>query len=204
MLLQRELEKQRQLEHSQHQITIATQHYTSTLLVKFGLLPWRRLVSMMHENMSRATLHHNSVLLRMSFHPWLEYSKQAREERDKAAEFLYNKILLRRTWKQWRKASYVFVSADFLFDHILKEKNCIVYQFLQPQHITLCDWLKSVVPISANRGQQQNQLRFVPKSLFPRFFAATMRSRRLWLVYLTVCVCSDRSKYRPAMPRVRL
>ena len=84
-------------------------------------------MAMMHENMSRATLHHNRILLSMCFHPWLEYVKQTREERDEAADLLYNKILLRRTWKQWRKASYVFVSADFCFTpHPKREELTLV------------------------------------------------------------------------------
>ena len=100
---QRELEKQRQMEHNRLQITMATQHYATTLITKFGLLPWKRLVEMMQENMSRATLHHNRALLSSCLYPWLEYTRLVKEEREKAAELLYNKILLRRTWRQWRK-----------------------------------------------------------------------------------------------------
>ena len=100
---QRELEKHRQMEHNRLQITMATQHYVTTLLTKFGLLPWKRLVEMTQENMSRATSHHNGVLLSSCLYPWLEYTRQVKEEREKAAELLYNKILLRRTWRQWRK-----------------------------------------------------------------------------------------------------
>ena len=105
LVSQRELEKQRQQERNRHQVTMATQHYTTTLLVKFGLLPWRRLVEIARENMARATLYHNMVLLRMCFSPWLKYTRQVGEEREKAADSLYKKILLRRTWKQWRKVN---------------------------------------------------------------------------------------------------
>ena len=105
LLSQCELEKQRQLAHNRHQITMATQHYVTTLLAKFGLLPWRRLVEITHENMSRATLHHNRVLLSCCFYPWLEHTRKMKEERERAAQSLYNRILLRRTWKQWRKVS---------------------------------------------------------------------------------------------------
>lgn len=110
-LSQRELEKQRQLEHNRHQIAMATQHYATTLLVKFGLLPWRRLVEMSHEKMSRATLHHNRVSLTCCFYPLLDYMRKMKEDRERAAESLYNKILLRRTWKQWRKVSPTWFDA---------------------------------------------------------------------------------------------
>ena len=102
---QRELEKQRQLDHNRQQIAVATQHYASTLLKKFGMLPWRRLVEMTRENMSRATLHHNRVLQSCCFHPWLDFTRAVSEERHEAAESLNKMILLRRTWKQWRKVS---------------------------------------------------------------------------------------------------
>ena len=55
------------------------------------------------ENMSRATLHHNRVLLNCCFHPWLEFTRRVNEERFETAEALCKKILLRRTWRQWRK-----------------------------------------------------------------------------------------------------
>ena len=82
---------------------MATQHYAYTLLKKFGMLPWRRLVEMTRENISRAALHHNRVLLKCCFHPWLEFTRRVNEERLDAAEALCKKILLRRTWRQWRK-----------------------------------------------------------------------------------------------------
>lgn len=88
---------------------MATEHCATTLLFKFGLLPWKRLVEMTHENLSRAILHHNSVLLRRCFHPWLKYTREIKEEREKAAESLHNRILLRQTWRQWRKVSSSYV-----------------------------------------------------------------------------------------------
>lgn len=60
-------------------------------------------MEMTRENMSRAALHHNRVLLECSFHPWLEFTRRVNEERLEAAEALYKKILLRRMWRQWRK-----------------------------------------------------------------------------------------------------
>ena len=82
---------------------MATQHYACTLLKKFGLLPWRRVVETTRENMSRAALHHNKVLLKCCFHPLLEFTRRVNEERLQAAEALCKNILLRRTWRQWRK-----------------------------------------------------------------------------------------------------
>ena len=94
------------MEHNRLQISMATQHYTTTLLTKFGLLPWKRLVLMTQENMSRATLHHHRVLQSSFFYPWLEFTRRVEGERENAAELLYNRILLRRMWKQWRKVSH--------------------------------------------------------------------------------------------------
>jgi len=123
---ERELEKQRQLEHTRHQITMATQHYATTLLMKFGLLPWRRLVEMTHENMSRAILHHSRALQSWCFHPWLEFTRQVKEERDRAAVTLHNRILLRRTWRQWRKygqhaVRLQMVAEDYCSSYLVKK-----------------------------------------------------------------------------------
>ena len=82
---------------------MATQHYACTLLKKFGMLPWRRAVETTRENMSRAVLHHNRVLLKCCFHPWLEFTRRVNEERLEAADALCKNILLGRTWRQWRK-----------------------------------------------------------------------------------------------------
>ena len=82
---------------------MATQHYACTLLKMFGMLPWRRVVETTRENMSRAALHHNRVLLECCFHPWLELTRRVNEERLEAADALCKNILLRRTWRQWKK-----------------------------------------------------------------------------------------------------
>jgi len=91
---------------------MATQHYAYTLLKKFGMLPWRRVVETTRENMSRAALHHNRVLLKCCFHPWLEFTRRVNEERLEAAEALCKNILLRRTWRQWRKVRAASLSLD--------------------------------------------------------------------------------------------
>ena len=71
-------------------------------------------MEMTRENMSRAALHHNRVLLKCSFHPWLEFARRVNEERLEAAEALCKNILLRRTWRQWRKVR----GANFCLDSL--------------------------------------------------------------------------------------
>ena len=112
---QRELEKQRLLEHNRQQIAMSTQHYAYTLLKKFGLLPWRRLVEIARVNMSRAVLHHNRVLQSCCFHPWLEFTRRVTEERLEAADTLNKRILLRRTWRQWRKVRAASLCLVFIW-----------------------------------------------------------------------------------------
>ena len=122
-LLQREQEKQRQLEHNRQQIAIATQHYTYVILKKYGLSPWRHLVETARENLSRAVLHHNRMLLTSCFHPWLDFTEKANEERLKAAEALHQHILLRRTWRQWRK---VRKQQPRFFSRLKTRLDCLV------------------------------------------------------------------------------
>ena len=146
--LQRELEKQRQLEQNRQQITMATQHYAYTLFKKFGMLPWRRLVEMSRENMSRAVLHHNLVLQKCCFYPWLEFTRRVNEERLEAAQVLYKRILLRRAWRQWRKVIAACLCLDFLLFPIFSY-NCLkghyhgkssveISVFLFPHYIAKC------------------------------------------------------------------
>lgn len=81
----------------------ADQQYARKLLVTYGMLPWKGLVAMARENMSVAVDHQNRRLLEGCFYPWLEYTRRAREERERAADQLADTILLRRSWRQWRK-----------------------------------------------------------------------------------------------------
>ena len=102
-LHQRELEKQQRLEQVREMNSRADQHYARTLLQTRGVLPWRRLVAMTQENMGVAVKHHNIGLLEGCFYPWLEHTRRANQEREIAAGQLANKILLKRSWRQWRK-----------------------------------------------------------------------------------------------------
>ena len=91
------------MESMRKQNASAEQHYNRTLLRKYGLSPWKRLVTMSTENMSRALDHHNGSLVRGCFCPWLEYTQKQTEQREKAADLLNRWILLRRYWTSWRK-----------------------------------------------------------------------------------------------------
>lgn len=159
---ERELEKQRQMEHNRLQITMATQHYATTLITKFGLLPWKCLVEMMQENMSRATLHHNRALLSSCLYPWLEYTRLVKEEREKAAELLYNKILLRRTWRQWRKygqhaVRLQLVAEDYCSSLLVKKYFKYWQDYVTEQQIMLWD--------KERQAEEHNEWRLKKKAL---------------------------------------
>lgn len=145
---EREQEKQRQLEHNRQQIAIATQHYTYVILKKYGLSPWRHLVETARENLSRAVLHHNRMLLTSCFHPWLDFTEKANEERLKAAEALHQHILLRRTWRQWRKfgqhaVRLHLVAEDYCSSYLVKKYFRYWQDYVTEQQILL--WEKEKV-----------------------------------------------------------
>jgi len=173
---ERELEKQRQLEHNRQQIAMATQHYACTLLKKFGMLPWRRLVEMTRENMSRAALHHNRVLLECSFHPWLEFTRRVNEERLDAGEALYKKILLRRMWRQWRKYGQhairlQMVAEDYCSSHLVKKYFRYWQDYVTEQQIML--WEKE------RQAEEHNEWRLKKLAMiYWRKYIPMMRSER--------------------------
>lgn len=98
-----ELEKKRRQEHLRKLNSLATEHYCKTLLIKYGMSPWKQLVAMAHQNMSSAVEHHGQALVITCFYPWLQYTRQNKARRMEAADQLYRKIILRRSWRSWRK-----------------------------------------------------------------------------------------------------
>lgn len=139
---ERELEKQRQLEQNRQQISLATQHYACVLLKKYGLSPWRHLVETTRENMSRAVLHHNRLLLTRCFHPWLDFTRRANEDRLEASEALHQNILLRRMWRQWRKfgqhaVRLQLVAEDYCSSYLVKKYFRLWQDYVTEQQILL-------------------------------------------------------------------
>lgn len=173
---ERELEKQRQLEHNRQQVAIATQHYACTLLKKFGMLPWRRVVETTRENMSRAALHHNRVLLKCCFHPWLKFTRRINEERLEAADTLCKNILLRRTWRQWRKygqhaVRLQMVAEDYCSSYLLKKYFRYWQDYVTEQQITL--WEKERI------AEEHNEWRLKKLAMiYWRKYIPMMRSER--------------------------
>ncbi|XP_048588264.1 coiled-coil domain-containing protein 191 isoform X2 [Nematostella vectensis] len=100
---ERELEKQRRLEEIRQLNVKAEQHYCRTLLMKYGLSPWRQLVAMAHQNLSSAIEHHAQALVITCFYPWLQFARENSRRQQEAADQLFRRILLRRSWRSWRK-----------------------------------------------------------------------------------------------------
>jgi len=173
---ERELEKQRQLEHNRQQVAMATQHYAYTLLKRFGMLPWRRAVETTRENMSRAALHHNRVLLKCCFHPWLEFTRRVNEERLEAAEALCKNILLRRTWRQWRKygqhaVRLQMVAEDYCSSYLVKKYFRYWQDYVTEQQIML--WEKERI------AEEHNEWRLKKLAMiYWRKYIPMMRSER--------------------------
>ncbi|KAK3711749.1 hypothetical protein QZH41_020139, partial [Actinostola sp. cb2023] len=100
---ERESEKQRRTEQLRTLNTKATEHYCRTLLMKNGISPWKQLVAMAHQNMSSAVEHHSQALVITCFYPWLQWTRENHAKKNEAADQLYRRLLVRKSWRSWRK-----------------------------------------------------------------------------------------------------
>lgn len=81
----------------------ADDHYHRTLVKKYGLVPWRRLLEAMDEMMSRADKFFKNRLLAVSFQEWFKLARTECQLRNELADNLFKRILLCRGWRSWRK-----------------------------------------------------------------------------------------------------
>ncbi|KAM6977664.1 coiled-coil domain-containing protein 191 [Aplochiton taeniatus] len=100
---EREQEKQRQLEREQQLQTRARQHNHRTLLLRRGLVPWKRLVQLNQVNTQLATDHHRWSLLRRCMLSWQEAAGESLAQKEACADQLHQHQLLRSALSRWKK-----------------------------------------------------------------------------------------------------
>ncbi|XP_061309981.1 coiled-coil domain-containing protein 191 [Pezoporus flaviventris] len=99
----KELEKQRRLEREQQLQEKARDHYKKVLLIKLGMVPWKRLRQQAKENLVVAQRHHCLGLQRKCLMAWLQDTQRSLMEKVSRAEDFYSHILLRRGFRNWLK-----------------------------------------------------------------------------------------------------
>lgn len=102
-IFQRELEKQQRAEEIKQLNKKADDHYHRTVVRKYGVEPWKKLVGAMGEMMLHAQSFSENRLLGICLREWSRHTKTECELRNELASELNRKILLSRGWQSWRK-----------------------------------------------------------------------------------------------------
>ncbi|NWI74104.1 CC191 protein, partial [Dryoscopus gambensis] len=138
----KELEKQRRLEKEQQLQKKARDHYEKVLLIKLGILPWKRLREQAKENLVVAQRHHSLGLQRKCLVTWLQNTQQSLREKMARADDFHSHMLLRWGFGNWLKYKdylstqeeradtfhTVYLMRKYFwawFDHIMEEKRAL-------------------------------------------------------------------------------
>ena len=108
--LQREIEKQNQLQILARQTAQAKDRYQKSLMMTYGLAPWKHLISIAKHNEHRASNHSNQVLMTKCFVPWQQTVKETIQEKEKEADSLYRDLLLKRHFSVWQEVGGLYMS----------------------------------------------------------------------------------------------
>lgn len=109
--LQREIEKQKQLEYLVRQTARAEEHYQKSLVMTYGLAPWKRLITIAKHNEHRAIERHHQVVMRQCFIPWHEIAEDTAKRKEREALSLYRDLLLKRHLHLWQEVKNKFAFA---------------------------------------------------------------------------------------------
>ncbi|KAA8580747.1 hypothetical protein FQN60_013705 [Etheostoma spectabile] len=99
----REEEKQRQLKRQQELLKLAHQHHHRNLLLRRGLVPWKRLIELRQANIQLAENHHNLFLLGRCTLGWHQSARESLTEKEASADQLHQHFLLRRSLSYWKR-----------------------------------------------------------------------------------------------------
>ncbi|XP_032360334.1 coiled-coil domain-containing protein 191 [Etheostoma spectabile] len=100
---EREEEKQRQLKRQQELLKLAHQHHHRNLLLRRGLVPWKRLIELRQANIQLAENHHNLFLLGRCTLGWHQSARESLTEKEASADQLHQHFLLRRSLSYWKR-----------------------------------------------------------------------------------------------------
>ncbi|KAM6900238.1 coiled-coil domain-containing protein 191 [Xenentodon cancila] len=100
---EREEEKQRELKRQQELTGVARQHYHKTLLLRWGLAPWKCLIQIRQASLELAENHHTLFLLRRCTLQWKQSAMESVFEKEACADRLYQRILVQRSLSCWKK-----------------------------------------------------------------------------------------------------
>ena len=113
--IQKEREKQEKQAAFHAKLEKGEVHHERKLLRKYGFEPLKQLLNESRQNFQIAETHHNNVLMRMIFEEWLVYTRRLTEEKQRKANELYERILVRRSFASWKKVKFYQITFGFSF-----------------------------------------------------------------------------------------
>ncbi|KAK2886502.1 coiled-coil domain-containing protein 191 [Channa argus] len=100
---EKEEEKQKEQKRQQELLKLARKHYHRTLLLRRGLVPWKRFTQLRQGNKQLAESHYNLILLRRCTLGWQQSARQSVSEKEASADQLHQHFLLRRSLSCWKR-----------------------------------------------------------------------------------------------------
>ncbi|KAL0880951.1 hypothetical protein ABMA27_002113 [Loxostege sticticalis] len=92
------IRKKQHVERLRALIVMADLHYERSLMVRFGIRPFRKLLQIRRDNMEKAKMHYLFQLKKNVFLNWMWYTEDMLYERNYIAEEFYRKKLLRKSF----------------------------------------------------------------------------------------------------------
>lgn len=103
------IRKKQHVERLRALIVMADLHYERSLMVRYGIRPFRKLLQIKRDNMEKAKMHYLFQLKKNVFLNWMWYTEDMWFERNYMAEDFYKKNLLRKTFHRIKLVSVDFV-----------------------------------------------------------------------------------------------
>uniref|UniRef100_A0A8C6VX04 Coiled-coil domain containing 191 n=1 Tax=Nothobranchius furzeri TaxID=105023 RepID=A0A8C6VX04_NOTFU len=169
---QREEEKQRQRERHQELMRLAHQHYSTTLLSRRGLVPWKRLIQLKQ----LAENHHRLNVLKRCILGWQQHTRESVSEKEARADRFYQHFLLQRSLNCWKRMRDMRRIQEQQADHFYRKHTLRRVLLGLLDHVTQ----ERLVELdSQNLAQEHNDRRILLKTLQAwRQLPSVLRSER--------------------------
>ncbi|XP_034717575.1 coiled-coil domain-containing protein 191 [Etheostoma cragini] len=174
---EREEEKQRQLERQQELLKLAHQHYHRNLLLRRGLVPWKRLIELRQANIQLAENHHNLFLLGRCTLGWQQSARESLAEKEASADQLHQHFLLRRSLSYWKRLKDWRMIQKERAERFYRTRTLRGFLWALLHHVTqerLVEWDRQEL------AQEHNNRRVVRRCLLAwRQFPCLMRKEKV-------------------------
>ncbi|KAM9332167.1 coiled-coil domain-containing protein 191 [Pholidichthys leucotaenia] len=140
---EREEENQRQLKRHQELLRLARQHYHRTLILRRGLVPWKRLIQLRQASIELAESHRNLVILRLCILGWQQSARESLSEKEACADQLHQHFLLRRSVSCWKRLRDIRIIQEERAERFYRTRTLRRFLLALLDHVTeerLVEW----------------------------------------------------------------